>query len=579
MSFFSNRIQIVSLLVIFIILFILTVYSLISSNEIVRNAELIQYILIVDLSYFIFLSSFLFISLFKIYKTKKREIIGLRLFYKFFFFFSIFSIVPSAIILISYLIFFNIEVSTWLGPAFKNTVNNSYLIANKFIKQSETDLITDSNFIKNYLLAKRDIDPSIIERFDIETIYLLENDLLNKVYFSEKNISLKNSNKILIDNYKDNDSNIFFNEGQFFSITEINKATNLILIKKIDWDALKFYKNTIESYDAYQNIDNNKKNIQITFFTIFFIISGCIILIFLIIGYKFSVNLANPIRDLSVAIYNLKRGKISRVTSKTIGQKDDISILSKSFDVMSETISKQRDSLISKNKEILDNMPKIINSEKNKALADLARKISHEIKNPLTPMLLSAEFIEKKIKDTNLENDISNSITSIKRQIFLIQNLINEFSSYARMPKANYVNLNISDILNIYLEDYSKNYNYIKFTSSIDDDIFIQFDQSYFDLILNNLFKNAIEAGKNVTNLIINISLLNDNNSIQFVFSDNGPGFDGDVSRLIEPYFSTKDSTGLGLSLVNKIISDNGLYLNINTSKNNGFEVKIIFNA
>ncbi len=534
--------------------------------------------LIVDLSYLIFLASFFFISLFKIYKTKKREIIGLRLFYKFFLFFSIFSIVPSAIILISSLVFFNIEVSTWLGPAFKNTVNNSYLIANKFIKKSENDLIVDSNFIKNSLLAKRDIDKSIIERFDIETIYLSENNKLNKVYASEKNIILKNSNEILINNYNPDDSNIFFNEGQFFSITEINNKTNLILIKNIDLDLLKFYKNIIKSYDAYQNIDNNKKNIQITFFTIFFLISSCIIFIFLIIGYKFSVNLAMPIRDLSVAIQNFKKGKVSLVKSKTIGNKDDISILAKSFDIMSNTISKQRDSLISKNKEILDNMPKIINSEKNKALADLARKISHEIKNPLTPMLLSAEYIEKKIKNTELNNDISNSIGSIKRQIFLIQNLINEFSSFARMPKAKYVNLNISDILNIYIDEYSKNYDHIKFTSSIENDIFIYFDQSYFDLILNNLFKNAIESGLS-TSLNIHITLNNNDNKIEFVFFDNGPGFEGETSKLIEPYFSTKDSTGLGLSLINKIISDNGSVLNINTSKDNGFEVKIIFNA
>ena len=556
----------------------ITVYSLISSNEIVRNAELIQYMLIVDLSYLIFLASFFFISLFKIYKTKKREIIGLRLFYKFFLFFSIFSIVPSAIILISSLVFFNIEVSTWLGPAFKNTVNNSYLIANKFIKKSENDLIVDSNFIKNSLLAKRDIDKSIIERFDIETIYLSENNKLNKVYASEKNIILKNSNEILINNYNPDDSNIFFNEGQFFSITEINNKTNLILIKNIDLDLLKFYKNIIKSYDAYQNIDNNKKNIQITFFTIFFLISSCIIFIFLIIGYKFSVNLAMPIRDLSVAIQNFKKGKVSLVKSKTIGNKDDISILAKSFDIMSNTISKQRDSLISKNKEILDNMPKIINSEKNKALADLARKISHEIKNPLTPMLLSAEYIEKKIKNTELNNDISNSIGSIKRQIFLIQNLINEFSSFARMPKAKHVNLNISDILNIYIDEYSKNYDHIKFTSSIENDIFIYFDQSYFDLILNNLFKNSIESGLS-TSLNIHITLNNNDNKIEFVFFDNGPGFEGETSKLIEPYFSTKDSTGLGLSLINKIISDNGSVLNINTSKDNGFEVKIIFNA
>ena len=564
---------------IFIILFSLTVYSLISSNEIVRNAELIQYMVIIDLSYLIFLSSFLFINLFKIYKTRKKEVIGLRLFYKFFLFFSIFSIIPSTIILISSLIFFNIEVSTWLGPAFKSTVNNSYLIANKFIKEREDNLITDTNFIKNYILTQRDIDPSIIERFDMETVYLKTNESYKIIYSSESKILLKDANRDLISNNKNNDLKIFFNDGQFFSNVEINDDNNLIIIKKIDLELLKFYKNIIKSYNAYQDIDVNKKNLQITFFTIFFIISSCIILIFLIIGYKFSVNLANPIRDLSINIHNLKKGIPPKLNSKTIDRKDDISLLSHSFNSMSKTISEQKNKLILKNKEILDNMPKVINSEKNKALADLARKISHEIKNPLTPMLLSAEYIEKKIKDTDLEKDISNSTNSIKRQIFLIQNLINEFSSFARMPKPKLVKLNISEILNIYLDEYVKNYDHIKFINFINNDIYINFDQSHLDIILNNLFKNSIEAGKNFKNFVINISLDNKDNLTELVFKDNGPGFDGDVNRLIEPYFSTKNSSGLGLSLVNKIISDNGSHFNIKTSKDNGFEVKIIFHA
>ena len=246
---------------------------------------------------------------------------------------------------------------------------------------------------------------------------------------------------------------------------------------------------------------------------------------------------------------------------------------------MSKTILYQKNSLISKNKEIIDNMPKLINSEKNKALADLAKKISHEIKNPLTPMLLSTEYIEKKIKKHELESDIINSTNSIKRQIFLIQNLINEFSSFARMPKPKITKLNISEILNIYYDEYTKNYNLITFNKDIDNDIFLNFDQSYFDLVLNNLFKNAIEAGKNAPNFKISISLKKIDNKIEFYFIDNGPGYDGDVGKLIEPYFSTKNSTGLGLSLVNKIISDNEAHFQITTSKDNGFKVKIIFNA
>jgi nitrogen fixation/metabolism regulation signal transduction histidine kinase len=99
----------------------------------------------------------------------------------------------------------------------------------------------------------------------------------------------------------------------------------------------------------------------------------------------------------------------------------------------------------------------LISAEKNNAIADLARKISHEIKNPLTPMLLSSEFLESQLED----EDLKNSVVSIKRQIFLIQNLVNEFSSYARLPKPKIVKLNISDISNIYIDEYKKNYSNI----------------------------------------------------------------------------------------------------------------------
>ena len=82
---------------------------------------------------------------------------------------------------------------------------------------------------------------------------------------------------------------------------------------------------------------------------------------------------------------------------------------------------------------IFNDYTDLISAEKNNAIAELARKISHEIKNPLTPMLLSTEFLETQIDD----EDLKNSILSIKRQIFLIQNLVNEFSNFARLPKAN----------------------------------------------------------------------------------------------------------------------------------------------
>ena len=193
---------------IFITLFSLTVYSLISSNEIVRNAELIQYVLIADFVFLLILILYLSIFLINYLKYKNREVVGLRLFNKFFLFFGLFSIIPSGIILLASAIFFNIEVSTWLGPAFKSTVNNSYQLAQKYINQTERDLIIDSKFIRNYVLAERLIDRDIIQRFNITTVYnynngnqFIEHISDEKIFISEENIkeaSIKSENDITI---------------------------------------------------------------------------------------------------------------------------------------------------------------------------------------------------------------------------------------------------------------------------------------------------------------------------------------------------------------------------------------------
>ena len=224
---------------------------------------------------------------------------------------------------------------------------------------------------------------------------------------------------------------------------------------------------------------------------------------------------------------------------------------------------------------IFNDYTDLIAAEKNNAIADLARKISHEIKNPLTPMLLSSEFLESQLED----EDLKNSVISIKRQIFLIQNLVNEFSSYARLPKPKFIKLNISDICNIYIDEYKKNYPNINFNSKIDNNLTFNFDQSYIDIILNNLFKNSIEALNDVKPLKLELILSIEKKNIKLVFFDNGPGYDGDISDLLKPYFSTKNSSGLGLSLINKIINENNGDLIIKTNKYSGFKVEIIFNV
>ncbi len=659
---------------IFIILFSLTVYSLISSNEIVRNAELIQYLVIADFIFLLILLIYLSIFLINYIKTKKREVVGLRLFNKFFLFFGLFSIIPSGIILLASAIFFNIEMSTWLGPAFKSTVNNSYQLAQKYIDQTEKNLITDSKFIRNYVLAERLIDRDIIQRFDIISVYNVSNDQKFIEHFTEDKIELFEENIRLVSKKTEDDITIFYQNNQLFSKINLTNNNYLILLKSIDLELLNYYQNIIKSYNAINSIDQNKKNIQITFFTIYIILSISLILIFIIIGTNFSFKLARPIRELNSSIIALKKGNFDNFKISKIEEKDDISQLTNSFYSMSNTIINQKLNLektnitindqlkfinniienspygifVLNNNELIfqntaseilsneslssfENLKKLINlnfsqrehnfdksfeknikflvdqtektffvksvyisnnslfdqliifndytdlisAEKNNAIAELARKISHEIKNPLTPMLLSTEFLETQIDD----EDLKNSILSIKRQIFLIQNLVNEFSNFARLPKANKKNINFSEILLIYIDEYKRNYPKILFNHSIQNEVYVFFDQSYIDIIFNNLFKNSIEALYKTTNPIIEISLIKQDNYILLSFFDNGPGYDGDVDNLIKPYFSTKNSSGLGLPLINKIISDNNGNFKIKTNNYSGFKVEIKLNV
>ena len=595
MSNYFNKFSAFILISIFITLFALTVYSLISSNEIVRNAELIQYILIADFVFLLILLLYLSIFLINYLKYKNREVVGLRLFNKFFLFFGLFSIIPSGIILLASAIFFNIEVSTWLGPAFKSTVNNSYQLAQKYINQTERDLIIDSKFIRNYVLSERLIDRDILKRFNITTVYNYSYGNQFIEHISDEKIFLSDDHLKDASTKSENDITIFFSNDQLFSKVNLNNSNYLLLLKNIDLETLNYYQNIVQSYEAINSIDNNKRNIQITFFTIYIILSTSLIFIFIIIGTNFSFRLAKPIRDLNKSIIDLRKGKYKQSEFEKLSDKDDISILTNSFHEMSKTIITQKNNLQDVNSTIndqlsfinniienspygifvlnnksmifensassifntkkktsfqnftkllsnyfnntedfyrksyeinlevnLENIQKyffvksifidnnslfdqiiifndytdLIFAEKNNAIADLARKISHEIKNPLTPMLLSTEFIESQLED----EELINSIKSIKRQIFLIQNLVNEFSTYARLPKANITKLNLSEICLVYIEEYKRNYDKISINYKIEDNLFVNFDHSYLDIIFNNLFKNSIEALESTSN-------------------------------------------------------------------------------
>ena len=220
----------------------------------------------------------------------------------------------------------------------------------------------------------------------------------------------------------------------------------------------------------------------------------------------------------------------------------------------------------------LDDTTSLILAEKHAAWSDIARKIAHEVKNPLTPIKLSAERIEKKFNDNSYSKDeISQLTNTISRQVDDIGKLVDEFSSFARMPEAEIKLDNLSQCLKESYQLYNSSRKDINLNLKIiKNDIYFQFDKLQISRCFNNLIKNAIEAVEKIPNPIIEIRLNITQNIITIEIIDNGVGIDDKMSgKIFEPYFTTKSKgTGLGLSIVKRIIEDHGGKIKIEKNKN-----------
>ena len=244
-------------------------------------------------------------------------------------------------------------------------------------------------------------------------------------------------------------------------------------------------------------------------------------------------------------------------------------------------IKEIKENIISGYVVTIDDMTSLILAEKHAAWSDIARKIAHEVKNPLTPIKLSAERIEKKItqKSSNSE-EINNLTKTISKQVDDIRKLVDEFSSFARMPEAEIKLDNLSKTLKESFDLFANSHSKINMKLfSQEKDIFYQFDRFQITQAFNNIIKNAVEAVINIPNPSIKVNLLQNNNIIEFSVIDNGVGIDEKkIPKLFEPYFTTKDKgTGLGLSIVKKIIEDHGGTIKIEKNKNMAGTTTLIF--
>ena len=567
----------------------LTFLTFIERSFIELNQNNLQYLLIIN----ILLLFLLFLAIFKEIRNSIKIDIdkdGLTSNKRYITYFSLFTLFPSILISIFSLFLFSFALEKYFDKKVTTVVNNSYKLAKDYVQEVrnkiEADIILiafDTNksvkFLNNnkneYLRFLR--TQKLIR--DVDEVHIINKEK-KLLYSSEtKNRYIPPVDKALNLVIDDDRPLKMINAPANISAAIIRLQSFddgfLYVVKYLDKNISNYLEESQEAINFYYNVQERSTGIKISFALIYIIVVSLLLFISITIAIRFSSRFFRSINNLILASNSIGQGDLNTKVPEIKTDKD-MEILNKNFNSMISRLKSQQE--------------KLIINERHEAWGNLARKLAHEIKNPLTPMQLVIDRIKNKYGNQISSNDqiqFNENLKTIDNQIRIIENLVNEFSDFARMPKPI---LKDNDILLI-LKENIKLLNEIDKSIKIDllydkDKILLNCDKEQIGRVFFNLIKNSIESIQQKTEKNLNfdkkilIEILTNNDHINFTLVDNGVGFNSiknDIKEILNPYYTTKkNGTGLGLSIVNKIINDHNGEL-IFHSLPNGAKIEIDF--
>jgi len=226
---------------------------------------------------------------------------------------------------------------------------------------------------------------------------------------------------------------------------------------------------------------------------------------------------------------------------------------------------------------VFDDVTDLIQAQKNAAWGEVARRLAHEIKNPLTPIQLSAERLQHKLASELSEKSaqiLQRSTQTIVQQVEAMKSMVDDFAEYARPSKKQVESINLNKLVNEVLALYMLESEITIVSTFNSENVVIEADPVSIRQVLHNLVKNAQEAidGKGKIEIKIDKVLRNDAEYVELAVYDTGCGLDEEqMETVFEPYVTTKDKgTGLGLAIVKKIIEEHGGVIWVDTTYNTG---------
>ncbi len=548
-----------------IFLGILTFLTFINEGFVPLTERNILVLLSLDILLLLIFFLLIFRNFFRFYTAGKKNKSGSQTNIKYISLFSVFTLIPSLIVAIFSLFIFNFGLQKYFDDQITQAVNNSNDVAKNYLEESKKNVKSDiilmsvglnraSNFFySNPQQFLRVVTAEKILR-KIDDIYLIDsagNILLSETGISSDNFSvpgeetfdeaLKGRPVVIPGNFE-NKSSAMIKLNSFID-------TYLYISRDIDPEILNYLNETEKAVTFYYSVENSQTGIKITFAIIYIIVVTLLLFLSTAVAITFARRLTKPIINLISASENISRGELDAKVPD-IDADEEFKKLNLNFNNMIKRLKRQQD--------------KLLVTERYEAWEVVARKLAHEIKNPLTPIQLSIDRLKEKYSSKIGEDksQFNDYLQTINRQIKDIENLVNEFSNFARMPRPIVKKIDINKVI-------LRSINFLKISlkskiyfSKNKESNFIMGDEDQLYRVFINLIKNADES---ITEILskkpkyegkIDIDIFNNNDYKVIVIKDNGEGI-SDTKKVMTPYFTTKKTgTGLGLPIVSKIINE-----------------------
>ncbi len=555
---------------------IITFQTFINQGFVSLTEKNLQILLAIDVFLLIIFFSLIFKNAFRLYSAGKRNKTGSQTNIKYISLFSLFTFIPSLLIAIFSLFLFNFGIQNFFNAKITQAVNNSYDVAQNYLQESKQSIKADVFLMSVGINRASALYYSNQKRFNdiirsekllrrVDDLYLIDSS--GNIIFSDTE---KIKNNFVVPSEEDFNKAL---EGLPVIMAEFENSTSAIIklnnlidtylyiSRNIDANILNYLNETEEAVDFYYSVENRQTGLKITFAIIYIIVVTLLLFLSTVIAISFAGRLTKPIVNLIAASENISKGELN-VKVPNYETDDEFKMLNKNFNNMIEKLKKQQDKLLA--------------AERYSAWETVARKLAHEIKNPLTPIQLSIDRLNEKYSHQILKDkeNFVNYLKTIRRQIKDIENLTNEFSSFARMPSPIMRKVNIVSIAKRavdFIKMSSKNHITLKFknkniSTNVDEEqiyrVFINLIKNSEESFLEKKAKNPDFSGK------IDIEIIKNNDYIFIQLTDNGTGIK-DTKKVMTPYFTTKKSgTGLGLPIVSKIINEHSGEISLTNKKN-----------